>query len=60
MLFRYYFNLDSIYIYAIIRILRYVKEILHYNIYYNKNKSLINYTNANFAKAINDCCLTNK
>jgi len=57
---RYCFNLDSIYIYTIICILRYVKEILYYSIYYNKNKSLIDYTNANFAKTINDRCLTNK
>ncbi len=60
MLFYYCFNLNSIYIYIITRILRYVKETLHYNIYYNRNKSLINYINANFAKAINNRCLIDK
>jgi len=60
MLFYYCFNSNSIYIYTIICILKYVKETLYYNIYYNKNKSLIDYTNINFAKAINNCCLTNK
>ena len=60
MLSRYCFNLNSIYFYAIICVLRYIKETLHYNIYYDKNKSLIDYTNVNFAKAINDRRSTNK
>ncbi len=60
MLSYYCFNLDSIYIYAITRVLKYIKETLYYNIYYNKNKSLINYTNVDFAKVVNNCCLTNK
>ncbi len=60
MLSYYCFNLNSIYIYAIIRILRYIKETLYYNIYYNKNKNLINYINANFVKEINDYYLINK
>ncbi len=56
----YCFNLNSIYIYTITCILKYIKETLYYSIYYNKNKSLIDYTNANFAKAINNYCLINK
>jgi len=60
MLSRYCFNLDSTYIYTITCILKYVKETLHYSIYYNRNKSLIDYINANFVKTINNCCLINK
>ncbi len=60
MFFYYYFNLNSIYIYIATCILRYIKEILYYSIYYNRNKSLINYIDTNFVKAINNCCLTNK
>ncbi len=57
MLSYYCFNLNSTYIYTIIRILKYIKETLHYSIYYNRNKSLIDYTNIDFVKAINDYCL---
>ena len=59
-LLRYCSNLDSTHIYAITCVLRYVKEILYYNIYYEENKSLIDYIDANFAKAINNCCSTSK
>jgi len=60
MLSRYCFNLNFIHIYTITCILKYIKEILYYDIYYNKNKSLINYTNANFVKVVDDYCLTNE
>ncbi len=60
MLSRYCSNSNSIYIYAITRVLRYVKESLHYDIYYKENENLIEYTNVNFAKAIEDCCSTNR
>jgi len=57
MLSRYCSNLDSIHIYVVTCVLRYIKETLYYNIYYNRNKSLINYTNVDFVKAINNCRL---
>ncbi len=60
MFFCYYINSNSIYIYTVIYILRYIKKILYYSIYYNRNKSLIDYINANFAKAINNCYLIDK
>ena len=60
MLSRYCFNSNSTYIYVATCILRYVKETLHYNIYYDKNKNLINYTNVDFVKAINNCRLINE
>ena len=44
---RYCFNLNSIYMKVTIRFLRYIKEILHYNIRYENKKNLINYINAN-------------
>lgn len=56
----YYFNSNFIYIFTITCILRYVKETLYYNIYYKKNKNLINYINIDFAKVINNYCSTNK
>jgi len=59
-LLRYCSNLNSIHINATTRILRYVKEILYYDIYYEENKSLINYIDVDFAKVVNNCCLTNK
>ncbi len=57
MLSRYCSNLNSIHIYVIIYVLRYIKETLYYNIYYNKNKNLIDYTNVDFAKAVDNYCL---
>ena len=60
MLSRYCFNSNSTHIYATTRILRYVKETLHYDIYYEENKNLINYINVDFAKAIDDRRLTSK
>ena len=51
---RYCFNSNSTHIYVVTRVLRYVKETLHYNIHYEENESLISYTNINFAKAIDD------
>jgi hypothetical protein len=51
---RYCFNSNSTHIYAITRVLRYVKETLHYDIHYERNKNLIDYTNVDFAKAIDD------
>jgi len=51
---RYCFNLNSTYIYIATRILRYVKEILYYDIYYEENKSLINYIDVDFVEAINN------
>jgi len=60
MLLCYCFNLNSTHIYASTCVLRYIKEILYYNIYYEENKSLINYIDANFVKAIDNCCLTSE
>jgi len=57
---RYCSNSNSTHIKIITRVLRYVKETLYYDIYYEKNESLINYTNVNFVKAIDNYCLINK
>jgi len=59
-LLRYCSNSNFTHIYATTCILKYVKETLYYNIYYEENKSLINYIDINFAKAINNCYLKNK
>ncbi len=53
-------NSNSIYTNAIIKLLRYVKELLYYNIYYKKNENLIEYTNIDFAKTINNRYFTSK
>ncbi len=60
MLSCYCSNLNSTHIYAATRVLRYVKEILHYNIYYKENKNLINYIDVDFAKAIDNRRSTSK
>jgi len=60
MLLYYYFNSNSTYIYATICVLKYVKEILYYDIYYEENKNLINYIDVDFAKTIDNYCLTNR
>jgi len=54
MLSRYCSNSNLTHIKIITRVLRYVKDTLHYNIYYKDKESLIEYTNTNFAKVIND------
>jgi len=60
MLLRYCSNSNSTHIYATTRILRYVKEILYYDIYYKENKNLIDYINVDFVKAIDNYRLTSK
>jgi len=57
---RYCFNPNSTHIYAITRILRYVKETLHDDIHYEENESLIDYTNVDFVEAIDDRRSTNE
>ena len=46
-LFRYCFNSNSIYVKTVIKLLRYVKRILHYNIHYEDKTNLINYIDVN-------------
>ncbi len=60
MLSCYCSNSNSTYIYVIIRVLRYVKETLYYNIYYEENESLIDYIDANFVEVVDNCCSIDK
>jgi len=60
MLSRYCSNSNSTHIKIVTRVLKYIKETLHYDIYYEENESLINYTNVNFVKAIDDCRFINE
>ncbi len=57
-LFRYYSNSNLTHIKAIMRVLRYIKETLHYNIYYESNNDFIEYIDANFVETIDNCCST--
>ena len=51
---RYYFNSNSTHIKAIIRVLKYIKKILNYDIYYKNKKDLIKYIDADYTETIND------
>ena len=53
-LLQYCFNLNSIYVKATTQLLRYVKKTLHFNIYYENKKNLMNYINANWANAVDN------
>ena len=51
---RYCFNSNSTYIKAVIRVLKYIKKTLNYDIYYEDKEDLIEYIDVDYAKAIND------
>ena len=51
---RYCFNLNSTHIKAAIRVLRYIKRSLNYNIHYEGKEDLIEYIDADYAETIND------
>ena len=51
---RYCFNSNSMYVKAIIRVFKYIKKTLDYNIYYKDKEDLIKYIDADFAKIMND------
>ena len=53
-LLRYCFNLNSTHVKAIIRVLKYIKETLDYDIHYENKENLIKYINVDFAKAVNN------
>ena len=53
---RYCFNSNSTHIKAAIRVLRYIKRTLNYDIHYEDKKDLIEYIDADYAEAINDRC----
>ena len=44
---------------AIIRIFKYIKETLNYNIYYEDKENLIKYIDVNFARTMNNHCFIN-
>ncbi len=54
--FRYYFNSNLTHIKTVIHILRYIEKTSYYNIYYKNNNNFIEYIDANFVKAIDNCC----
>ena len=51
---RYCFNSNSTHVKAIIRVLRYIKETLDYDIHYEDKENLIKYIDVDFAEAVND------
>ena len=51
---RYYFNSNSTHIKAVIRVFKYIKKTLNYDIHYENKKNLIKYIDVDFAKIIND------
>ena len=51
---RYYFNLNLTHIKAAICVLKYIKKILNYDIYYEDKEDLIKYIDVDYAEAIND------
>ena len=51
---RYYFNSNSTHIKVIIRVLKYIKKTLNYNIHYEDKENLIKYIDADYAEIIND------
>ena len=51
---RYCFNSNSTHIKAAIRVLKYIKKTLNYDIYYENKENLIKYINADYAETIND------
>ena len=53
---RYYFNLSSMHIKAAIRILRYIKKTLNYNIHYEDKEDLIKYIDVDYAEVIINRC----
>ena len=50
---RYCFNSNSTHVKAVIRVLKYIKETLDYDIHYEDKKNLIKYIDVDFAKAVN-------
>ena len=50
----YCFNLNLTHVKAIIRIFKYIKETLDYDIYYESKENLIKYIDVDFAKIINN------
>ena len=51
---RYCFNLNSTHIKAAIRVLKYIKKTLNYDIHYEDKEDLIKYIDADYAKTINN------
>ena len=51
---RYCFNPNSTHIKAVIRVLRYIKRTLDYDIHYEGKEVLIKYIDADFAGTVND------
>ena len=51
---RYCFNSNSTHIKAVIRVLKYVKRILNYDIHYEDKEDLIEYIDADYAETIDD------
>ena len=52
---RYCFNSNSTHVKAIIRVFKYIKETLDYNIHYENKENLIKYIDVDFAETMNDC-----
>ena len=53
---RYCFNSNSTHVKIIIRVLKYIKKTLDYNIHYENKKNLIEYIDADFAETVNNRC----
>ena len=52
----YCFNLNSTHVKTIIRVLKYIKKTLDYDIHYENKEDLIKYIDVNFAEIMNDRC----
>ena len=53
---RYYFNSNLMYVKTIIYVLKYIKKMFNYDIYYENKENLIKYIDVDFAKTMNDRC----
>ena len=51
---RYCFNLNSTHVKTVIRVFKYIKKTLDYDIYYKDKNNLIKYIDVDFAKTMND------
>ena len=54
---RYCFNPNLTHVKIIIRVFKYIKRTLDYDIHYENKENLIKYIDVDFAKTVNNCCL---
>ena len=58
-LLHYCINLNLTHVKAVIRVFKYIKKILNYDVYYENKKNLIKYIDVDFAEVMNNYCFIN-